>query len=183
MASSSESNASTASPEIESNTSRGSSVSSDFQREYEDLLKYAVVTPKFEIGPDAYSQQQQTDITTTDQCRPKATVQKKSQNAKAMNLSTIVELSLTENNSSFDELKDQTEQKQQTAAHRPKSQEKALFDQSSKSDDPVGSETKIGEKSGGSVALQRLIGNGNYNTDVFTRVTIINSERNKLKQE
>ena len=172
MASSSESNASTASPGIESNTSRGSSVSSDFQREYEDLLKYAVVTPRFEIGPDAYSQQKQTDIiTTTDQFRPKATVEKKGQNAKAMNLSTIVESSLTENDSLFDELKDETEQKQQTAADIPKSQQKALFDQPSKNDDPE-KETKIAEKSGGSVALQRLIGNGNYNTKCLHKSSI-----------
>lgn len=147
MASSSESNASSSLPEIESNTSRGSSVSSDFQREYEDLLKYAIVTPRFQIGPDAYSQQKETDMTT-------ATAQKTGHNTKAMNLSTIVELSSTEHNSSVDD----TERKQ-TAVDRPKSQQKAPFYQSSRRADQEG-ETEIAEKSVGSVALQRLIGNG-----------------------
>eukprot|EP00112_Aurelia_sp_Birch-Aquarium-sp1_P006800 Seg1743.2 transcript_id=Seg1743.2/GoldUCD/mRNA.D3Y31 product="Centrosomal protein POC5" protein_id=Seg1743.2/GoldUCD/D3Y31 len=123
MASSSESNASSSLPEIESNTSRGSSVSSDFQREYEDLLKYAIVTPRFQIGPDAYSQQKETDMT-TDQFRPKATAQKTGHNTKAMNLSTIVELSSTEHNSSVDD----TERKQ-TAVDRPKSQQKGMNDE------------------------------------------------------
>ena len=47
----------TSAPEAASETSRGSSVSSDLQREYEDILKYAIVTPRFgsEI-PNVYQQ-------------------------------------------------------------------------------------------------------------------------------
>ena len=42
------------SPPLLSETSHGSSVSSDFQKEYEDILKYALVTPRFEAVPSAY---------------------------------------------------------------------------------------------------------------------------------
>lgn len=52
---SSQENSPTAAPDIASETSRGSSVSSDLQREYEDILKYAIVTPRFEKElPDIY---------------------------------------------------------------------------------------------------------------------------------
>ena len=37
-------------PGTTSETSRGSSVSSDLQREYEDILKYAIVTPRFDTA-------------------------------------------------------------------------------------------------------------------------------------
>ncbi len=45
---------STSLPDIPDDTSKGSSVSSDFQREYEEILKFAIVTPKFEIARNVY---------------------------------------------------------------------------------------------------------------------------------
>ena len=43
-------------PEVNSDTSRGSSVSSAFVNEYEELLKYAIVAPRFKVGPDVYDE-------------------------------------------------------------------------------------------------------------------------------
>ena len=43
-------------PRISDMDSPGSSVSSSLQREYEELLKYAVVTPKIQVGPSIYDQ-------------------------------------------------------------------------------------------------------------------------------
>ena len=43
-------------PHISDMDSPGSSVSSALQREYEELLKYAVVTPKIQLCPTAYEQ-------------------------------------------------------------------------------------------------------------------------------
>lgn len=43
-------------PHISDMDSPGSSVSSSLQREYEELLKYAVVTPKIQVVPSVYEQ-------------------------------------------------------------------------------------------------------------------------------
>ena len=43
-------------PHISDMDSPGSSVSSSLQREYEELLKYAVVTPKIQLAPSVYGQ-------------------------------------------------------------------------------------------------------------------------------
>lgn len=43
-------------PHISDVDSPGSSVSSSLQREYEELLKYAVVTPKIQVGTSVYEQ-------------------------------------------------------------------------------------------------------------------------------
>ena len=43
-------------PHISDMDSPGSSVSSSMQREYEELLKYAVVTPKIQVCPNVYEQ-------------------------------------------------------------------------------------------------------------------------------
>ena len=43
-------------PHISDMDSPGSSVSSSLQREYEELLKYAVVTPKIQLVPSVYGQ-------------------------------------------------------------------------------------------------------------------------------
>ena len=43
-------------PHISDMDSPGSSVSSALQREYEELLKYAVVTPKIQVFPTVYEQ-------------------------------------------------------------------------------------------------------------------------------
>lgn len=43
-------------PRISDMDSPGSSVSSSLQREYEELLKYAVVTPKIQVCPNVYEQ-------------------------------------------------------------------------------------------------------------------------------
>ena len=49
-------------PHISDMDSPGSSVSSALQREYEELLKYAVVTPKIQVCPTVYEQ----SVTTKD---------------------------------------------------------------------------------------------------------------------
>lgn len=41
-------------PYLPDNDSPGSSVSSSLQKEYEELLKYAVVTPRLQIGENVY---------------------------------------------------------------------------------------------------------------------------------
>ena len=43
-------------PHISDMDSPGSSVSSSLQREYEELLKYAVVTPKIQVCPSVYEE-------------------------------------------------------------------------------------------------------------------------------
>ena len=43
-------------PHVSDMDSPGSSVSSSLQREYEELLKYAVVTPKIQVCPNVYDQ-------------------------------------------------------------------------------------------------------------------------------
>lgn len=43
-------------PHISDMDSPGSSVSSSLQREYEELLKYAVVTPKIQVCPNVYEE-------------------------------------------------------------------------------------------------------------------------------
>lgn len=43
-------------PQISDMDSPGSSVSSSLQREYEELLKYAVVTPKIQLASSIYGQ-------------------------------------------------------------------------------------------------------------------------------
>lgn len=43
-------------PHISDMDSPGSSVSSSLQREYEELLKYAIVTPKIQVVPSVYEQ-------------------------------------------------------------------------------------------------------------------------------
>ena len=43
-------------PHISDMDSPGSSVSSSLQREYEELLKYAVVTPRIQVCPNVYEQ-------------------------------------------------------------------------------------------------------------------------------
>ena len=43
-------------PHISDMDSPGSSVSSSLQREYEELLKYAVVTPKIQLASSVYGQ-------------------------------------------------------------------------------------------------------------------------------
>ena len=43
-------------PFLPYNDSPGSSVSSSLQQEYEELLKYAVVTPRLQIGENVYEQ-------------------------------------------------------------------------------------------------------------------------------
>ena len=49
-------------PHISDMDSPGSSVSSSLQRDYEELLKYAVVTPKIQVCPTVYEQ----SVTTKD---------------------------------------------------------------------------------------------------------------------
>ena len=41
-------------PDLPEEVSRGSSVSSTFVNEYDEILRYAIVAPKFEVGEDAY---------------------------------------------------------------------------------------------------------------------------------
>jgi len=67
-------------PGTASETSRGSSVSSDLQREYEDILKYAIVTPRFDTAIPSIYQREDGDIGRREQ----------------HNLSTIAEVSSTE---------------------------------------------------------------------------------------
>ena len=54
-------------PHISDMDAPGSSVSSALQREYEELLKYAVVTPKIQVCPTVYEQSVTTkdDVTTS----------------------------------------------------------------------------------------------------------------------
>ncbi|EDO34827.1 predicted protein [Nematostella vectensis] len=47
-------------PLLPDNDSPGSSVSSSMQREYEELLKYAVVTPRLQLAKSIYEQSQPT---------------------------------------------------------------------------------------------------------------------------
>ena len=75
-------------PEAASETSRGSSVSSDLQREYEDILKYAIVTPRFNTEVQNIYQQ----------------VEGKMLPRPHKNLSTISEVSSTEASFSNQEL-------------------------------------------------------------------------------
>ena len=54
-------------PHISDMDAPGSSISSALQREYEELLKYAVVTPKIQVCPTVYEQSVTTkdDVTTS----------------------------------------------------------------------------------------------------------------------
>lgn len=52
----SDNNESDSAPHFSDMDSPGSSVSSSLQREYEELLKYAVVTPKIQVVPSVYEQ-------------------------------------------------------------------------------------------------------------------------------
>ena len=89
-------NSPTSVPETASETSRGSSVSSDLQREYEDILKYAIVTPRFDTTiPNVYQS-------------PEGNMMPRPQN----NLSTIVEVSSNETSSSTQKVTDDGEEGQ-----------------------------------------------------------------------
>eukprot|EP00794_Sanderia_malayensis_P006234 gene6234-6951_t len=76
-------------PDLPDESSRGSSVSSDFQREYEEILKFAVVTPKFQIAPNVYNQG--TSKPTSSHVKTVNTTSRAISGAEAMHLSTIVE--------------------------------------------------------------------------------------------
>ena len=73
-------------PDVASETSRGSSVSSDLQREYEDILRYAIVTPRFEAAlPNVYGK-----------------FEGETASKPNVNLSTIAEVSSNETSLSLD---------------------------------------------------------------------------------
>ena len=49
-------------PDLPEELSCGSSVSTAFVNDYEEILKHAIVAPKFQLGEDVYRRMNQTDI-------------------------------------------------------------------------------------------------------------------------
>lgn len=87
-------------PHAASDTSRGSSVSSDLQREYEDILRYAIVTPKFDTAlPNVY----QSNIDGTESKR-------------LSTLSTIAEVSMPDRSRSKCETSEKEEEESESAS-------------------------------------------------------------------